>query len=188
MASQRNPYGLKRERGSRQRKRRRREIRRAVFAAGFVMLEVVGFWLANFAQRDSWTELLGFLLLQPLQMGLNLLDGRFQLTRGMSDRDAVLLVTLLALPLNLLLWYAVWRGWRKLRRSARERWHAARSVRGSWKARYGASAGPAASPMVSSAAGPLAGPVQDPVPGGGGAASQAALPEIEMGTELPHGK
>ena len=172
MASQRNPYGLRRNRESRQKKRRRREIRRAVFAAGFVLLEVTGFWLANFAQRDSWTELLGFLLLQPLQMGLNLLDGRFQLTRGMSDRDAVLLVTLLALPLNLLLWYAVWRGWREFRRGARQRWHAARSVRGSWQAKYGASAGPGKRPVQSVA----------------GAASQAARPEIAVQTELPLGK
>ena len=172
MASQRNPYGLKKDREGRRKKRRRREIRKAVLASSFVLLQVAGFWMANFSQKDSWTELIGFVLLQPMQMGLNLLDGRFQLTRGISDRDAVLLVTLLALSLNILLWYAVWRGWRRFRRRARQRWHAARSVRGSWKAKYGASAAPGTRRAQGLA----------------GAAAQTARPEIAVQTELPLGK
>ena len=95
-----------------------------VLAASFVVLELLGFSLANFATKDSWTELAGFILLQPVQILLNLIDSQFQLTRGIRDGDAVLLVTLISLPLNVLFGYWVWRGWRKLRRSMRRRKYA----------------------------------------------------------------
>ena len=114
----------------RQAKKRARELRRAVQAAVFMLLQLTGFGLANFAARDSWAELSGFLLLQPAQIVLNLLDTRFQLTRGLRDPDAVLLVSLVSLPLNVLFWYSARRGWRKLRRARRRRRDAAGSPYG----------------------------------------------------------
>ena len=113
--------------GSRTRRlerKRRRERRRIFLAVGFVLLELTGFFFANFAEKNSWSELGGFLLLQPAQILLNLIDGQFQLTRGLRDSDAVLLVTLLSLPLNVLFWYRVGRGWRWLRRRQRQRRYA----------------------------------------------------------------
>lgn len=105
----------------RRRRNRRRELIRLILAGGFVCAQLIGFLQANFAIRDSWTELFGFLVLQPAQILLNLADGQWKLTRGMSDKDAVMLVTLVSVPLNCLLWYGVWRGWRALAKSRRRK-------------------------------------------------------------------
>lgn len=130
MAEQNTGMRSESRRSRRRAKRRAREMRRVILATGFASLQVIGFWLANFADKDSWRELLGFLILQPVQILLNTIDSHWQLSRGMRDPDAVLLVTLLSLPLNVLLWYWVWRGWHKLRRRMRKRSYAPGSTYG----------------------------------------------------------
>ena len=105
----------------RRQKKRKREKRRTLLAVGFVATELLGFGMANFAPMNSWAELAGFLLLQPVQIVINELDAHIGFTRGLRDNDAVLLVTLLALPLNLIVWYGLWRVWRSVRRAQRRR-------------------------------------------------------------------